>query len=78
MNYWTPADQAELDTLIWAWVDGYWEHRERCLVCWGGYMCRWAAAALQEIMDWRDKRAATSRAIMLRAQHLAAYRAELA
>jgi hypothetical protein len=41
--YWTAADQAELDVLLYALVDSYFEHRERCRACQPGPCPRYEA-----------------------------------
>jgi hypothetical protein len=70
---WTTADDAELAVLVHAFVDGVWEHRERCSVCsdgWGEPGWRWCdhvGAALEEILRWRDMRRLLTQAAVLRA-----------
>jgi hypothetical protein len=67
-DWYTAADQAELDVLVWALVYGYFEHRERCGRCVGPEPCPHVQAAIREVVDWRDARALLSRAEALRAE----------
>jgi hypothetical protein len=72
--FWTDADEAELAVLTNAFVDGVWEHREKCSVCsvgWGrpGWdWCEHVAGALDEILDWQRARVLLNRARTLRLQ----------
>ena len=67
-EFWTEADAAELDVLVRALVNGYFEHRERCAICLAGtpYPCPRAQKAIAEVVEWRDARALLSRAEALR------------
>jgi len=69
MPWWTAADAAELDLLIRELVDALDRHRERCAECGAGELtCRKAGAAIEAVVEWRDKRELASRAAMLRAR----------
>jgi hypothetical protein len=69
---WTPADQAEIDVLVWALVTDYSEHRQRCRACQpdppprAPYPCPHLQAAIREVCDWREARILLSRAEALR------------
>jgi hypothetical protein len=65
---WTPADQAELDALVWALVTDYFEHRDRCGRCAGPQPCPHLQAAIREVCEWRQARILLSRAEALRAE----------
>jgi hypothetical protein len=71
--WWTSADTAELDVLIYEFVRLVWEHRrESCAVCLAGSWCKTYRAetkrALDEILDWIQARSLRSRAEWLRAR----------
>ena len=56
--FWTAADQAELDVLLWALVSGYFEHRRRCATCAAGFPpCQHLQAAI-EALHWAQAAAA--------------------
>jgi hypothetical protein len=64
---WTPADQAELDALIWALVRGVLEHREDCDICRAGFPpCPYIGEAIEAVLDWRSFRHLLSKAEWLR------------
>jgi hypothetical protein len=66
---WTAADDAELDALLWALVEGYFEHRERCRACLEAVEpCPSLRRAIAEVLAWRQARVLLSRAQALRAQ----------
>jgi hypothetical protein len=67
-EFWTEADSAELDVLLHALVNGYFEHRERCRICLSGERpCPHLQAAIREVVEWREARLLLSRAEGLRA-----------
>jgi len=66
MTGWTTADAAESDCLIWALVDGYFEHREKCAQCAGPLPCEHVGRAIDEVISWHRARALLSRAQELR------------
>jgi len=69
MSVWTAADQAELDVLLWALVDGYQTHRQQCARCALEYPpCPHAQKAIQEVCDWHHMRSLLSKAQHLRAR----------
>jgi hypothetical protein len=72
--WWTDADQAELDALVWALVRDYYEtHRPRCPRCQEGYPpCPQLREAVEAITDWLTLRRLLSRAKWLRRQEEAA------
>jgi hypothetical protein len=64
---WTVADAAELAVLGLAFVDGFYEHRERCVACAvGGPWCPSAREAFEAVENWRRRRLLLSRAQLLR------------
>lgn len=71
-RFWTLADQAELDVLIWELVTRVREHRERCSHCEAakrtGFPCPAVGEAIETMLDWRRGRALLSRAEHLRAR----------
>jgi hypothetical protein len=64
--FWTAADDAELDLLVAALVDGYHEHRERhgC----SPLTCPHLAEAVEAVLAWKRWRTLTSAAAALRAE----------
>jgi hypothetical protein len=65
--WWTAADQAELDVLVWKFVDHFLEHRDRCAVCAEGWRwCDNVREALDTILEWRKFRHLLSKAEHLR------------
>jgi hypothetical protein len=69
---WSPADQAELDVLLDAFVGAVLVHRDRCAVCSaGGPWCEPLRDRFEGILDWRRTRALRSRAVWLRAERIA-------
>lgn len=70
---WTPADAAELDVLVHELADAYFEHRDRCDHClaWrarlaGSTPCPYLGAAIEIVLEWRQKRLLLTRAEQLR------------
>jgi hypothetical protein len=68
--WWTPADSAELDCLIYELVRSYFEHRERCEACQSHSPCPALATAITVVAEWRQMRELLSRAEYLRAERL--------
>lgn len=67
-RYWTPADDAELAVLVYEFVNGVCEHRDRCGVCSAGDdWCGPLRDALEVIIDWRRGRILHNKARVLRA-----------
>ena len=71
--YWTDADQAELDVLIWEFITRAERHRgcpdcERNEEIYGHAWCEQLSAGLEVVLDWRRSRSLRSRATWLRAQ----------
>ena len=74
----TPADLAEQDVLLWALVDGYATHRERCRACQTNpepgvpypYPCPHLREAIDVVLDWHHARALLSKAEALRHESL--------
>lgn len=67
--WWTESDSAELDALVWALVDGIFEHRSQCASCAREYPpCPHIAEAIGMVVDWRKGRELESRARWLRKQ----------
>ena len=68
----TAADLAELDVLLWALVDGYATHREKCRACIPNsepgvrYPCPHVLEAIDDVLTWRHARALLSKAQALR------------
>lgn len=61
--YWTRADDAELDLLLWQLVNDYFNHRDTCYNCATGYdRCDQVTEAVSEVVEWRDARALLSKA----------------
>jgi hypothetical protein len=81
--WWTAADQAELE-LLWAeWVDGAFEHRDRCAACiahervYGKQWCDALRESLEIVLDWRERRSLYSYVVeMRRLQDLADLKTE--
>jgi hypothetical protein len=68
--WWTIADQAELDTLVHAFVDGFYEHRERCALCvGGGRWCDDVHEAFDALESWLVFRYRLSKAEWIRRQY---------
>lgn len=69
MTFWTEADTAELDVLVWALTGDYAEHREHCETCIAGRLsCPSVQRAIAEVVEWREARILLSRAQALRAE----------
>lgn len=70
--WWTEADAAELDSLTWELIGGWFEHRERCDSCararTTGIACPHTQKAVQVVVDWIRGRELESRARWLRKQ----------
>lgn len=62
-EWWTPADAAELDVLVWELVGGVLEHRERCTL---DQPCRHIRAAIALVVEWKHGRELLSEARYLR------------
>lgn len=60
------ADAAESDCLIWALVDAYFDHREKCTQCAGPLPCEHVGRAIDEVISWHRARALLSAAQALR------------
>jgi hypothetical protein len=80
--WWTDADQAELDCLLWELVDGVEAHRPQCASCAAGFPpCPHVQRAIAVVLEWRHRRGLLSRARWLRIERelgeLAAERALL-
>jgi hypothetical protein len=74
LPYWTDADAAELDVLIWELVKVAMIHRERCATCAGerGILnCAPMGEAIEAVIDWRNGRVLKSKAAWLRARQAA-------
>ena len=67
--WWTEADQAELDALTRALVDGVFDHRPRCASCAREHPpCPHVNQAIEAVVEWRTAREVYSRARWLRLQ----------
>jgi hypothetical protein len=64
--WWTAADAAELEVLVHELVEVAFEHREHCEACRRGNRCHVLGSAIDEVIEWRDRRALRSRAVWLR------------
>ena len=63
--WWTEADQAEFDVLVYALVRGIFRHREHCAACarsGSAVYCRAVERAVEEMLDWLQLRSLLSRA----------------
>lgn len=72
---WTPADQAELDVLLWELSDAYFDHRPNCAQCrasdnrdHGATPCEHLTNAISIVLGWRERRRLLTRAQNARAQ----------
>lgn len=66
---WTAADQAELDVLTDALLDGIADHALVCLQCQvvgSGLFCERVDQAVRELLRWHRKRSLLSKALYLR------------
>ena len=71
--YWTEADEAELDVLVFELVRAVHAHREGCSICReGGPWCAPLVGALDAVVEWRRGRILRSKAQWLRARDTAA------
>ncbi len=71
MQWWSPADAAELDLLTVELVRVVWIHRARCSECVASDTRAWCPAlcdAFQAMQDWKRLRALRSQAAWLRAR----------
>jgi hypothetical protein len=66
MTGWTAADDAELDLLAAAVVDGYLTHRARCAQ--DARTCPHLVEAVEAVLAWKRWRTLTSAAAALRAE----------
>jgi hypothetical protein len=65
--WFTPADYADFDALIWAFVEGVYEHRKRCGICAeGGPWCDHIREAFYILLDWKRNRQLQTKAEALR------------
>jgi hypothetical protein len=68
--WWTAADQAELEVLVWHLVEGLTEHKVKCPRCRAeletGWPCPLVGEAIDAVLDWRRRRDLLSRAQYLR------------
>lgn len=69
--WWTDADDAELDVLVDAFLQGLWRHKPACAACDTGQLCASSVAALEVVLSWRRSRVLRSQAAWLRAQEAA-------
>ena len=70
--WWTDADDAELDLLVWEFIDGNHDHLPNCSA---EYVCPHLGQALTAILYWKHARELQSRAAYLRsAQDLAEWK----
>ena len=68
--YWSEADAAELNVIVFALTRGVFRHRERCAACAAAgseLFCKQVDRAIEEALDWRRFRWLLSRAEWLRA-----------
>jgi hypothetical protein len=71
-RWWTAADAAELDVLVYELVSRYFEHRPLCASCAAGDPpCPHVREAIEAVVDWREARALLSRAEYLRVERSA-------
>jgi hypothetical protein len=67
LPYWTEADAAELDALTRELVDRVFDHRVVCELCSGARLpCPHVTAAIESVVEWRQRRIQFSRARHLR------------
>ena len=67
LPYWTPADAAELDVLLHAFVQVHARHLPTCAVCSGyGPWCQPLRDSFDAILEWREGRELRSKATYLR------------
>lgn len=65
--WWTPADAAELDLLVYEFVKAAFHHREACAICRaGGPWCDPLRDAFEGVLGWREGRELRSKATWLR------------
>jgi len=68
-GWWTDADAAELDVLVYELVSGYFEHRPRCASCAAEQLpCPHFRKAIEVVVEWARTRELLSRAEHLRAE----------
>ena len=71
MSYWTAADAAELDVLIFEFVRVHALHVPACETCrQGGPWCARLLASFEAILEWRQARELRSKAQYLRLREL--------
>ena len=67
-DYWTAADAAELDVLIFEFVRVHEIHVPRCETCrQGGPWCPRLLASFEAVLEWKQARTLRSKADFLRA-----------
>jgi len=67
--WWTNADAAELDLLVFELAGGYHQHLVACARCAMGYPpCPHVRRAIEAVLEWREARELRSRAEYLRSQ----------
>lgn len=67
--WWTAADQAELDVLLWVLVTDVFEHRGKCRICLDPARvlpCPRIGTAIGEVVEWYRLRVLLSKAEGLR------------
>lgn len=64
---WTRADQAELDAILWFFMDAYYAHRKGCRDCHPREWCASLSTAWDAVEAW-----ARTRRLLSRAEHLRA------
>ena len=70
--YWTEADQAEHDLLVYELIKVAHAHRVGCTICkTGGPWCAPLGEALEAVVEWRQGRILRSKAAWLRARETA-------
>jgi len=72
--YWSEADAAELDVLIYALVRSVLRHRDACAACavaGSGTYCNKVDQAIGEVLGWQRFRALLSKAEWLRGREAA-------
>ena len=66
LPYWTPADAAELDVLVFEFVRVHEIHVAACETCRGGPWCSRLRESFEAILDWKQARTLRSKATYLR------------
>jgi hypothetical protein len=78
--WWTGADQAEFDVLVWELLRATSAHDERCEVCRSlppGFSCPPLADAIEAVIDWHRGRRLLSRAEWHRRRRILGWLVEL-